>query len=131
MSAQRGGERISVWEWIAAGIGGFLVFGAVGFMLHEAVTLPDTPPRIEITIDSIVAQPSGYLVRVRAHNRGYSTAAALEIEGELVADTGIVQTSRTTIDYVPERGSRTAGLFFDHDPRILTLRLRPVGYDDP
>lgn len=125
------GELISTWEWIAAAVGAALVFGAVGMMLHEAVTRPDTPPRVEVTVDTVVAQPTGYLVRIRARNRGHSTAAALEIEGELIADTGTVQTSRTTIDYLPERTARTAGLFFEHDPRLFTLRLRAVGYDDP
>lgn len=129
--AEHVAHEISRWEWISAALGALLVFGSIGFMLQDALSRPDTPPRIVISVDTVMEQPPRYLVRLGVRNTGYSTAAALEIEGELVGATGTVQISRTTIDYLPERGSRTAGIFFDHDPRLLTLRLRPVGYDQP
>jgi uncharacterized protein (TIGR02588 family) len=36
-----------------------------------------------------------------------------------------------TIDYVPSRSSRKAGLFFMRDPREFDLSLRALGYQSP
>ena len=62
---------------------------------------------------------------------GRSTAADVIVEGELQADTGRVEVSQTTLDYVPGGGDQRAGLYFTHDPRRLRLRLRAHGYREP
>ena len=53
------------------------------------------------------------------------------VEGELEADTGKVETSETTIDYVPAEGEQRGGLYFRQDPRRLRLKLRAHGYREP
>ena len=126
-----GGNGISPWEWVSAAIGAILVFGTIAIMLHEAFTASQRPVAVEITVDTIVAVPTGYLVRFTARNGGDFTAAALQIEGELLRDDVVVGTASTTIDYLPQRGSRSAAVIFELDPREHTLRLRPVGHDDP
>lgn len=125
------GNGISPWEWLAAAVGAVLVFGTIAIMLHEAFTVSQRPVAVEITVDTIVSVPTGYLVRFTAHNRGDFTAAALQVEGELLRDTVVVGSARTTIDYLPQRGSRSAAVVFGLDPRQHTLRLRPVGHSDP
>lgn len=118
-------------EWIIAVVSALLVLGAIGSLLYQALADKEDPPRVEIQVNSI--QPSGdnYLVQVSVQNQATGTAEALVIEGTLEADTGSVETSQVTIDYLPGNGRREAGIFFTRDPRLFTLRLRPVGYDLP
>ena len=137
--SERGGEdrkgkgkaKTSPWEWVAAAVGTLLVLGTIGFMLHAALTRSGSPPAVAVAVDSVVVQESGYLVRIRAENSGGETVASLLVEGELRGDTGTVEKSEATIDYVPAGGKRFAGLFFEEDPRSYALTVRPKGYDRP
>jgi uncharacterized protein (TIGR02588 family) len=64
-------------------------------------------------------------------NDGNETAAGVHVEGELRADTGSVEKSGVTLDYVPAGARRKAALWFTYDPRTLSLRVRPTGHDVP
>lgn len=128
---ERNGPGTSAWEWAIAAVGALVVLSAVGFLLHDALTSPSTPPRIEITVDSVVATEHGHVVEFRARNHGYRTAARLLVEGEIRSDTGTVEKAQATIDYVPAQSSRRGGLLFEHDPRSHTLEVRGKGYDAP
>jgi uncharacterized protein (TIGR02588 family) len=124
----------SHWEWIAAVISFVLVAAAIVFLIRDATGTPPSPPVIEIRVDSVVAAGSGYLVEFRAHNSSTSTAQALQVEGTLHPSDGAaadVETSQVTLDYLPGRSSRTAGLFFTRDPREGRLEIRPLGYTRP
>ena len=118
-------------EWGVAGLSTLLVLGAVGFLLHDAARGSPSHPRIAIEVDTVVRAGQGYLVEFRAWNHGQTTAAGLLIEGEIRSDTGTVEKSEVTIDYVPSEGMRRGGLFFTHDPRRNRLEIRPKGYDRP
>jgi uncharacterized protein (TIGR02588 family) len=118
-------------EWIAAGVSTVIVLGVIGFLIYDGVRSPATPPDITIEIDSIGPAGPGYLVQFRARNRGRLTAAAVVVEGELVAGTGKVETAETTLDYVPAGGQERAGLYFSQDPRAGKLRLEARGYQEP
>ena len=121
----------STAEWIVAALSAALVLGVVGFLIYDGVRSPATPPDITVEVDSIQPAGPGYLVLFRAENRGRSTAAGVVVEGELQADTGQVEVSETTIEYVPAGGRQRAGLYFSHDPRRLRLKLRAQGYREP
>jgi uncharacterized protein (TIGR02588 family) len=108
-----------------------LVFGVIGYLIYDGVGHPSTPPSVTVEVDSVQAAGPGYLVLLRAVNRGRITAADVILEGELRADTGQVEVSQTTIDYVPAGGEQSAGLYFAQDPRRLQLRLRAHGYREP
>jgi len=118
-------------EWIVAGASALLVLGAIGYLVYDGVRSPATPPDVTIEIDSIGAAGPGYLVQFHARNRGRSTAADVLVEGELRADTGRVEVSQTTIDYLPPAGTQQGGLYFAHDPRQFRLELKPHGYERP
>ena len=45
--------------------------------------------------------------------------------------TAIVETSSATIDYVPGHGAAEGGVFFSRDPRRMTLKIRPLGFQTP
>lgn len=121
----------SRWEWLTAAVSTILVLGVIGFMGYQALSTPDVPPLIAIEMDSVMVGGQGYLVEFRARNSGQRTAASLLVEGELRADTGLVEKSEATIDYVPAQGHRRGGLYFSNDPRRYRLEIRPKGYDRP
>ena len=121
----------SAFEWIAAGIGAVLVLGMIVLMVYEALTETKGPPQIEVAVDGISEVEGGYLVSVRTHNSGSTTAAGLVVEGRLRLDGGEVETSTTTIDYAPPNGDVKAGLFFSRNPRSGSLTLRPLGFQTP
>jgi uncharacterized protein (TIGR02588 family) len=120
-----------VAEWIVATLSAALVLGVIGFLIYDGVAHPSTPPDVTVKVDSVVPAGPGYLVLIRADNRGRNTAADLTVEGVLEADTGTVETSETTIDYVPAGGQQRGGLYFERDPRTLRLRLRAHGFRKP
>ena len=132
-SSGEGGKekKTSPWEWVVGVVSALLVLGAAGFMMYEGFTAPESPPRITLQVDTVIEAEHGYVVEFRASNEGYSTAAGLLVQGELKSDTGTVETSEATIDYVPSQSHRSGGLFFSEDPRRYTLELRPKGYDRP
>lgn len=134
-STQNNGERrhivTSLWEWVVAAIGLLLVVGSIGFMVYEGIWGDHSPPAVRIQLDSIAATENGYLVRFRATNSGGSTAEGLTIEGQLSKDDQNVETTETTLDYLPSHSVRKGGLFFTRDPRQFELSIRALGYEEP
>jgi uncharacterized protein (TIGR02588 family) len=123
--------RASPWEWVVAGVSTLVVLAMTGFMLHEALAEPATPPRITLRAGTVVRSGDAYLVEIWARNDGRSTAASLRVEGELAAGDRTVETSEVTIGYLPGGSRRKAALWFTHDPAGYRLRLRPTGHDQP
>lgn len=121
----------SPWEWAAASVSTLLVLALAGYMIHQGVTNRGGAPEITVQVDSVSPVAGRYRVEFRARNRGDATAAGLHVEGELRADTGQVETSEVTIDYVPAGARRKAVLWFTHDPRRHHLTIRPTGHDLP
>lgn len=130
-SGHSGPEETSVWERVVAALSALLVLGAVGFMLYEALAVPPGPPQVEVVADTVLETRGGYLVRVRAFNRGKTTAASLAVQGELKDASGTVESAEVVIDYVPAGATRAAGLIFSHDPRDYSLEIRARGFDLP
>jgi uncharacterized protein (TIGR02588 family) len=124
-------DAIPIWEWIIAGIGFVLVAGVIGFLLYEAFSGNRLPPDVKLSVESVVQTRNGYLVKITALNEGGQTAEGVDIEGELRTGTESLERSRTTIDYLPPRSEKRAGLFFTRDPRQLELHVRPLGYEEP
>jgi uncharacterized protein (TIGR02588 family) len=124
-------DAIPIWEWIVAGVGLLLVSGVIGFLLYEAFTGSRLPPDVKLSVDSVVEIRNGFLVRITAVNEGGMTAEGVIVEAELRSGTEPVERSRTTIDYLPPRSEKKAGLFFTRDPRQLDLQVRPLGYEEP
>jgi uncharacterized protein (TIGR02588 family) len=129
---RRGGQTATRWEWISAAIGAVVTLATIGYLVYEGVSRPsDRSPRLIVAVESIVPEGDGWAVRIEARNAGTATAAAVRIVGELRADSGVVETSEVTLDYVPEASSRTGALLFTRDPSGLELTVRPTGYELP
>jgi len=124
-------DAIPIWEWIVAGVGFVLVAGMIGFLIYEAFTGKRLPPDVKLSVDSVAVNRNGYLVKITAVNEGGQTAEGVDIEGELRTGTEPVERSRTTIDYLPPRSEKKAGLFFTQDPRQFDLQVRSLGYEEP
>src|ERR671914_2542412 len=100
----RSAPDTSASEWIVAAVSALLVLGVIGFLVYDGMVSPQTPPDVRVEVDSIHQAGPGFLVLLRARNDGHNTAADVIIEGELMADSGRVEASETTIDYVPAGG---------------------------
>ena len=120
-----------LWMWGIALLGLALVLGSIAFMLYEAAAGDASPPDVTVRVEAIRPTRNGFLVEFRAANEGGSTAEGVTVEGELRDGAESVETSDTTIEYVPSHSEREGGLFFTSDPRRFELRLRAKGYERP
>ena len=120
-----------LWIWSIGLFGLVLVIGSIMFMLYEALKGDTSPPDVTVQLEAIQPTGSEFLVRFRAMNEGGSTAAGLTIEGTLMNGTESIETSNTTIEYLPSHSEREGGLFFTLDPRQYELQLRATGYEEP
>ncbi len=127
----QGRESPPLSEWLVAGFGVLIVLAALGFLGYEAVDPGETPPDIVNRTVAIRPTTGGYLVQVEVRNRGGETAAGVTLEGTLNEGDREVEASEATLDYVPGRSQREAGLFFSEDPRRYRLELRAFGYQEP
>jgi uncharacterized protein (TIGR02588 family) len=128
-SAERQGIPPS--EWAVATIGAALVLASIVILVHSGLTSHDAPPRLSIRVAAI--QPAGerFLVVIEVNNEGGSTAADARIEAELRQHGEIVEQREITVDFVPPKSKRRAGLFFTRDPRAIELTMRASGYREP
>jgi uncharacterized protein (TIGR02588 family) len=123
--------HVPPWEW-AFGIAGFaLVAATVVFLAYKAITGDHAPPDIAIRAESVAPLQQGYLVTISALNSGDRAAANVKVQGELKSESGTVETSEMTFQYLPARSERQGGLFFGQDPRRLRLVLSARGYEKP
>lgn len=122
------------WPERAAGILGLLLLlSALGMLLYQGLFQEEMPPDIAVEAEAVtrLASGDGFLVAVRARNRGGQTATAVQVRGELREGERVVESSSFQFDYVPDHSERRGGLFFRHDPGALRLELRATGYAEP
>ena len=124
-------ERTPLLEWLAAGLGLVLALGVLGFIGYHAIWGAESPPQVIVEARRVRPFEGGYLVEIRAVNRGGSTAAQVRVEGELRDAGKTVETSGATFSFVPPESERRGGLFFKRDPREFELEVRPAGYTRP
>lgn len=120
----------SHWEWVAAIVSLLLVAAAIGYLLVDA-TRPQTPPHVVVRVDTIIAQPGGFLLEFEARNLGSRTAADVRVEGTIDGGSAGPESSDATMDFLPGESSRRGGLFFSEDPRVHPVELRVIGYQRP
>jgi uncharacterized protein (TIGR02588 family) len=120
-----------LWMWGIGLLGLLFILGSIGFMLYEAAAGDSSPPDVTLQVESILPTKHGFLVEFRANNEGGRTAEGLTVEGELRNGEEVVESSETTIEYVPSHSERAGGLFFTQDPREYELELRAKGYETP
>jgi uncharacterized protein (TIGR02588 family) len=112
-------------------IGLLLVSGLLLYLARQGLYGDDGYPEIHLQGKEVVAQEQGYLLTFAAQNRGGRTAAAVEIEGELLLQGAAVEQARASVDFLAPHSTRMGGLFFSRDPRDFDLTLRATGYIQP
>lgn len=114
----------AVLEWAMGGLGLLLTVGLLVIVGQEALS---TPTPVDLSLRLIGARPvaDGWIAQVEIENTGDLTAAAVEIEGKLGAET-----ASATLDYVPAGATEQIVLGFAADPR-QGLTLRPLGWSEP
>ena len=136
MSNQTGNDQgklteAPLWMWAIGLLGLIFVLGSIGFMLYEAAAGDSSPPDVKLEVLAIHSTENGFLVEFRALNEGGTTAATLTVEGELWSGTQVIETSDTTIEYLPSHSERQGGLFFTQNPEQYDLQLRAKGFEIP
>ena len=122
----------SLLEWIAAGLGAAIALAILVLIGIEAFRADGSgPPRLDARALSVSGGAGRYLVEIEVRNSGHQTAAGVTVEGELKQASGAVETSTTTLTYVPGGSERRAGLIFTEDPRTSQLQIRATGYEEP
>lgn len=114
-----------VLEWITASLGLLIVATAFGLNLFLALDGRESPPDLKLSAGESRRTDAGWVIEVKASNRGDETAAAVQVEGRLEAET-----ANAELDYVPAYGEATVSLRFDHDPRS-GLELAVLGWSEP
>lgn len=122
--------HVPAWEWAIAAVGAFLVLGMIGFMTYRAMHEGSPVPDLHVQARQVHARGGNFVVELQVRNDG-GGATNVAIEGELVAGGTLVESASVTLDYVPARSRRQAGLIFSRDPRQHALRLRATGYQTP
>ncbi|KQW86787.1 hypothetical protein [Brevundimonas sp. Root1279] len=117
-------DKPPVLEWIMGALGLLIVLGVLGVILSEAFG-PRDPAALEARLVEARPSPTGWLAEIEVENAGDETAAQVEIEGRLGAET-----ASATLDYVPARSRERLTLGFDADPRS-GLTLHTKGFTEP
>lgn len=117
-------DKPPVLEWIMGALGLLFVLGVLGLVLSEAFG-PHEPAALQARLLEARPSPSGWLAEIEVENTGDATAAQVEIEGRLGAET-----ASAVLDYVPAGGREQLVLGFDADPRA-GLTLHTKGFTEP
>src|SRR5688572_24530448 len=87
----RGGPDIPLMEWVAAFVGLALVSATIACMIYQGLTRGSSPPDVSVQAEAIVQLRDGYVVKIRAVNRGDTTAADVKVEGRLESASGVAE----------------------------------------
>lgn len=128
---RKAGQEIPLLEWIAAAVGFALTSATLIFLLYHGLTDGPALPDIVVEAEQVVEVSRGYVVQIRAVNRGARTAGDVKVEGQLKTGGTVQETAETTFTYLPSRSERRGGLFFSKDPRQGQLTLQAKGFQTP
>ncbi|MCJ8518660.1 uncharacterized protein (TIGR02588 family) [Pseudorhizobium tarimense] len=118
-------------EWATGIISMLLIIGMIGWIAGEAIFQQQTSPAFRSEVVATHEVDGGFRVEFEIFNDGTSTAAAVEVRGELAGPGQPTETAETTFDYVPARSSSKGGLIFTQNPSGGVIRIRAVGYTEP
>jgi uncharacterized protein (TIGR02588 family) len=128
---QQSQERPPRLEWTVAAFGLLIVLATLGVLTYQALGAGESPADIVNRVVAVRPVTGGHLVQVEVRNNGGETTAGLIVKGTLKQGERDVETSEVTLNYVPGRSTREAGLFFTENPQRYRLELRALGYQEP
>lgn len=130
--APRKPKRSPLLEWASAAVGLAILITLVALLGLEAVSQRNgVPPILDADVASVTTAGGRHVVEVVVSNRSHVTGAGVQVEGALKRGGEEVESSTTTISFVPGESQRRGGLIFTRDPRAFELELRVTGYERP
>lgn len=119
-------DAIPALEWISAALGLLVVLAILAVLALEIGRGGmDDVPLLEARVEAVDPVPGGYVAEIVVANGSGQTAAAVQVEGKLGAET-----ATATIDYVPGHSEARGGLMFKGNPKA-GVELAVLGYELP
>ncbi|MFN7101666.1 MAG: TIGR02588 family protein [Pseudorhizobium sp.] len=118
-------------EWTTGTVSALLVVGIIGWIAGQAILNEETPPEFRPEILSTQQVAGGFRVDFEIFNDGSTTAATVEVRGEIMEGGSPVGEAQVTFDYVPGKSSATGALLFVENPAGRDIRIRAIGYTEP
>lgn len=118
-------------EWLLAGVSALLLAGMVGYLAWEGLARPEGPPQVSVQAGEPRPVAGGFLVEFTARNDGRSSAANVQIVGELGTPPDVLERAEAVLDYVPQGSTRKGWLTFRRDPAGHGLAVMVGGQTEP
>ncbi|WP_027488059.1 TIGR02588 family protein [Allorhizobium undicola] len=118
-------------EWVVGAVSTLVVAALIGWIGYEAVTATSAPPDLTIHKLGTDRLEAGWRVNFEIRNHAPSSAAGVEVRGEVLDGSEPLEGAEVTFDYVPAHSRARGALIFTHDPKDKTLRLSAVGMTEP
>ncbi|NTB96302.1 TIGR02588 family protein [Agrobacterium tumefaciens] len=118
-------------EWLTGVICTLLVAAMLGWIGYDIYRYRPEDARFEIAVTGVEAQAGQYRVRFDIRNLSMTTAAQVQVRGDLQQNDATLESADVTFDYVASESFDTGTLFFRNDPRSATLTINVAGYTEP
>lgn len=119
-------------EWVIFAVGVVLVASTLGYLIYDAATVSEAPPKIEIKLGTPQAQSQQFIVPVSVKNTGDQTAENVQIEVVLESSGEEQERGEIQIAFLPRRAMREGWVTFQTDPRTAeSIKTRAVGFEKP
>ncbi|CVI63149.1 MULTISPECIES: TIGR02588 family protein [Agrobacterium] len=118
-------------EWVTGTICTLLVAAMLGWIAYDIYRYIPEDARFEIAVTGVEAQAGQYRVRFDIRNLSMTTAAQVQVRGDLQQNDATLESADVTFDYVASESRDTGTLFFRNDPRSATLTINVAGYTEP
>ena len=115
--------EIPAFEWVAAAIGALLLAAAVVVLVREGLR-DRTPPDLAARVERVEPAGAGWRVELVLENRGDVTVTDVTFTAELAGEA----VGEVTLDRLPGRSARRAGLVLDQAAAPASLAVRATGY---
>jgi uncharacterized protein (TIGR02588 family) len=130
-SSRKDAARTPFIEWLIGGIGVALFVACVAFLVYEGLVNGEEPGPITASVIDVIEVGDGHVLTFKINNGGTQTLSNLQVSARLLEGEREIESATTMIDYLPGRSSQEGGFYFEHDPRTLTVEIRPEGYQKP
>jgi uncharacterized protein (TIGR02588 family) len=118
-------------EWVTGTICTLLVAAMLGWIAYDIYRYVPEDARFDIAVTSVEGQPGQYRVKFDILNLSMTTAAQVQVRGDLQRNDAAPENADVTFDYVASESKDSGTLFFRSDPRSGTLTLTIAGYTEP
>jgi uncharacterized protein (TIGR02588 family) len=124
-------ERSPV-EWIAFGIGLFILTGIVGLVVYQWFTQKNRPPVLSMTSESEIRQASGqFYVPFSVTNIGGQTAESVQVIAELRIEGEVMEDGEQQIEFLAGGETEEGAFIFSRNPKEGKLVMRVASYKLP